>query len=214
MKKINIHLIRHGESVLNKLDVIGQKPDTALSKTGREQSELLGARFKQDKMNFDRIFCSTYTRARDTATISLSKDETKKIEYTDSLIEYSPGDWNGMQRSKLYSDNKLTASMALLHMGFPFPNGETLHQVERRATSFLEDNIIYNKKILAKAEEEKVNIALFSHGQTIKCILHYIMGFDQSFAWKIKINNTSISRVSYDDRGWSLHTINDTAHLR
>lgn len=40
------------------------------------------------------------------------------------------------------------------------------------------------------------------------------MGFDKSFTWKIEIDNTSISKLSFGELGWKLHTINDCGHLK
>ena len=48
---------------------------------------------------------------------------------------------------------------------------------------------------------------------TIKCLLHYVMGFDQSFTWKLDIQNTSMSKLYFGPEGWRLLGINDHAHL-
>ena len=94
-----------------------------------------------------------------------------------------------------------------------------MHMVERRASQWLEDTILYNKEMIAEATARKaagqapMEIACFSHGMTIKCLLHYVMGFDQSFTWKMTLENTSISRLYFSEEGWRLITVNDHAHL-
>ena len=98
-------------------------------------------------------------------------------------------------------------------MGYLFPEGESYHRVARRAATFIEDSIIYNKAVLELAEKKEVNIAVFSHGMTVKSILHYVMGFDSSFMWKVRIGNTSISHVVYNEKGFFLNGINDEGHL-
>jgi broad specificity phosphatase PhoE len=82
----------------------------------------------------------------------------------------------------------------------------------------LEDTILYNKQMIEfasnrKATQKPLNIFVFSHGMTIKCLLHYIMGFDQGFTWKLTLENTSISKLYFSQEGWRLLTINDHAHL-
>lgn len=91
--------------------------------------------------------------------------------------------------------------------------------VERRASKWLEDAILYNKDMIREtgmrgaASMEPMEIAVFSHGMTIKTLLHYIMGFDHDFIWKLTLENTSISKLYFGKDGWRLLTINDYAHL-
>ena len=222
MKNINIYLIRHGQSEINAIpDMIGQEPGTKLTTLGITQSISLGKRLSS--IDFDEVLCSDFERAKTTCHVALttarspfapSSEHKKEIYYSADLVEYNPGDWKGTKRSDMYSKPDVVEKLDKQHMGFLFPNGESLHQVERRASSCIENNIIYNKKILELAETKDLHIGIFSHGQTIKCILHYIMGFDQSFLWKIYLNNTSITHVIYNDKGWFLKSINDIAHLK
>lgn len=215
MKDINLYFIRHGESEANIIpDLIGQASDTKLTDNGISQSNLLGHRFLKQGIIFDEIISSTYLRARTTAEIVRDIIAYKpELFLTDALVEYSPGDWRGKKRSEIYSDLNSLKSIAYLNMGFLFPNGESYNQVERRASIFLEDNIFYNKNLLTKAEDKELNIALFSHGMTIKCILHYMLGFDPSMLWKMRCDNTSIAHVIYNDKGFFINSVNDIGHL-
>lgn len=215
MKDINIYLIRHGESEGNIIpNMIGQEPDTKLTEHGVNQTGRLGKRFLTHGISFDCIWSSTYLRAKTTAEVfSKIVRYEPEIVFTDALVEYNPGDWKGQSRSIIYENFKHMKDITHCHMGFVFPNGESYHQVARRASSFIEDNIIHNKEILKFAEDRDVNVACVSHGQTIKTILHYIMGYDQSFLWKIRLGNTSICHVVFNDKGWFLNSINDMGHL-
>lgn len=211
-------LIRHGQSTTNENpDLMGQEADTPLSPKGRMQAEALGKRLHEEDKDIDYVFSSTYTRAHDTAKIALSYVAHPEIQLVHDLREYSAGDWVGASRSDTIT-MPVVARMAACAHGFLPPNGESLHQVERRASKWVEDAVLYNQEIKAKAAEyaktKKVpNILVFSHGMTIKCLLHYIMGFDQSFTWKVTIENTSMSKLYFGREGWRLLSINDTAHL-
>lgn len=215
MKDINIYLIRHGESTANIVpDMIGQAADTQLTQNGADQAAKLGRRLSQITPDF--LASSTYQRALDTTRIiGRVARWTKDIEIhtTDALVEYDPGEWRCKKRSEIYKDASNVKALLYLHMGFPFPGGESYHQVERRAATYLEENVIYNKDILELANKRDVNVIFVSHGQTIKALLHYVMGYSHSFLWRIRIGNTSISHLVYNDEGFFLNSINDMAHL-
>ncbi len=74
---MNIYLVRHGESELNKVSV-HQTEDTPLSPEGIKQANKLAERIKKLKIDF--IYSSPYKRAKQTAEI-ISKKLKKPIEY-------------------------------------------------------------------------------------------------------------------------------------
>jgi broad specificity phosphatase PhoE len=214
-----LHLIRHGQSEFNVTpDRMGQFSDTPLTEKGQQQAWLLNARFKKEEQKFDKVFASDYIRAHDTAKIVVCGSYSDII-LNPSLREYSAGDWNGQSRKEKIS-TEVKLRMGLLANGFLPPNGESMHMVERRASQWLEDAILYNTDIIKESAIRKnkgqapQEIAVFSHGMTIKCLLHYVMGFDQSFTWKLTLDNTSISKLYFGKDGWRLLSINDCAHLK
>lgn len=216
--EFNLTLIRHGQSTTNvNPDLMGQEPETALTDHGRRQAQSLHDRFKRESEYFDQIYSSHYTRAFDTATI-VKGDTSQPIILAEDLREYSAGDWTNASRKETLT-LPIHAKMGLLTHGFLPPNGESLHQVSRRASKWLEETILYNDEMIELSKWKKqnnhpiLNIACFSHGMTIKCLLHYVMGFDMSFTWKVTITNTAISRLYFGKEGWRLISINDCSHL-
>lgn len=212
-----LYLIRHGQSEVNaQPDMLGQTPDSRLTEKGRVQAKLLGDRFKKEGLSLDHVFASPYTRAFDTAKIAVG--ENTPIIVHEDLREYSAGDWTGTSRHTTYDVPVLLKMAAQRHQFLP-PNGESMNMVERRISRWVEDQILYNKDIQQEAEKRHVkkqppmNIFVFSHGMTIKCLLHNIMGFDQSFTWKLTVDNTAINKLYFNHEGWRLLTINDHAHL-
>ena len=214
-------LIRHGQSTTNQNpDLMGQEAETPLSENGKEQAWHLGERLAAAKDCPDYVFASPYTRAHDTAKIALQHFRAPPtVELANDLREYSAGDWTGASREDTLTLS-IKAKMSAMSHAFLPPNGESLHQVSRRSSQWLEENILYNKDFIRQANERKLtkdkplNIFCFSHGMTIKCLLHYIMGFDQSFTWKVAIENTSLTRLYFGKDGWRLLSINDCAHLQ
>lgn len=220
-----LYLIRHGQSEINAMpDMVGQKEDSQLTEKGRHQAKLLGQRLAKEGKKLDLVFSSPYDRALATAKIALEQvpeDKKSPIVLAPEVREYTAGDWTHAKRSEVHNVPVLLR-MAAMTSGFCPPNGESMHMVERRATQWLEDNILYNKQVMEMAYkktaprgQDPLNIAVFSHGMTIKCFLHYVMGFDQSFLWKLTLDNTSISKLYLNSsrEGWRLLTINDHAHL-
>lgn len=209
--EFNLSLIRHGQSAVNIYpDLMGQPADTELTQRGEEQARLLGASFLKRKSKFDFIFSSDYPRALNTAKLSLPE---QKIELVPEIREYHAGDWTLTKRSETVT-NDIKSKMKDLNMAFQPPNGESFTMMERRSSGWLESAILYSPSLLEFYKEHgPVNIACFSHGGTIKCLLHYIMGFDRAFAWRIKIDNTSVTKLSFGDEGWRLLGVNDVSHL-
>lgn len=213
----NLYLIRHGESETNaQPDIMGQSEDIKLTELGKQQAKLLRDHLFYDKQGnnkfaYDFAYSSHYTRAADTAEIVLG---TNYFILAPELREYDAGNWTQCSRAQTVTDS-IKLIMGYQNMGFKPPNGESQNMVERRASEWLENEILYNKKMLDfyQRYNRPLEIMIFSHGITIKCLLHYIMGFDKGFLWKIDIDNTSVTKVSFGDKGWKLHYINNCSHL-
>lgn len=211
----SLNLIRHGESEGNvNPDMMGQAGDTPLTKKGQWQAIQLQERLYKDNKNynFERVYCSTYLRAEHTAKLALG--DKHPISYYRELREYEAGDWSNCSRKEKITED-VKKQMSAQNMSFQPPNGESLTQVERRASKWLEDTILYNKEIIDMCKGgNNINILCFSHGMTIKTLLHYIMGFDKNFTWKINIDNTSVTKLTFGKDGWFLNYLNDYSHLK
>lgn len=219
--KFELVLVRHGESEVNALpDLMGQTSTVKLTEKGKTQARLLGNYFKKDKEVFDKVYCSPYVRAIHTCLIAMEASGQGGCSITqfDELREYSAGDWIGASRKATLTPD-IISRMNSLGQIFQPPKGESLNQVERRVAGWLDDNLIYNKKFQqlcidssSRDPSYTVKVLVVSHGQTIKSLLHYIMGFDQSLTWKLAMNNTAVCRLLFND-GWFIKTINNCSHL-
>ena len=222
-----LYLIRHGESAVNvQPDLIGQDPETPLTVKGEGQALKLRQHFNRTRLRFDQSYSSDYTRARETARIVCEQNYQPPVIVVPELREYSAGDWRHGSRKEILTP-EIKAKMASLDNTFQPPHGEALNQVERRASKWLEDTIIYNEKVIDDMEQQNgvprlvpwdaPTFALYTHGMTIKCLLHYVMGFDKSMTWKIDIENTSVTTLSFNltgEVGWRIHGVNDISHLK
>jgi len=213
-----LSLIRHGESEVNATpDIMGQTAYVKLTEKGKEQARLLNQRFLKRGERFDFVYSSSYDRALETAKLACA-NINQDIVVVPDIREYDAGDWTGASRSATITA-AVKAKMNYMNQAFLPPNGESFTMVERRASAWVENEILYNPKMIELANYRKanelpmLNIGCFSHGMTIKCLLQYVTGFDRGFTWKVQIDNTSVTRLYFGPEGWRLLNVNDCFHL-
>lgn len=209
----DLYFIRHGESHSNITPGIaaGENFDSAMTDRGHQQAYALGRRLAAEHVSFDRIYSSSLLRAVQTTEGMLRGMNIRdaQFERVDPIIERQIPAWRGRLASEVR-----TPEVKLLEAGkgkwFQPADGESERFVERRASNWLEDEIIYNPQWLAQQGSHR--IAVVTHGITLRCLIHYITGMDQSFVKRTQVYNTSISRFRFGSNGWSIETINDAYH--
>lgn len=211
----DFYFIRHGESESNATPgmMAGRNFDAPLTAKGFQQAEALGRRLKEDEVSFDRIYSSTMTRAiQTTETMLRTKGEAdRQFPRVEAIMEQQMPGWRGVPVSEALTD-ELLAYMRGKGAHFVPPEGESSRMVQRRYASWLEEEILYNEDLVSK--EQSMTVALIGHGAATRCLLHYILGFDEAFIQRMQLDNTSISRFRFNHEGWFAMSINDGAHLR
>ncbi len=205
---LDLYLIRHAESEMNNLPLIGGRSgNSPLSARGNLQAILVGGRLRYESIFFNEVYSSPAVRAVKTA-----KEACKMIDYPlDKIVQYaeldelSMGDWEGKPRVEIYTPEML-AHINSNNWEFKAPNGESQREVEERMYGWV-------KECLLSRQDQNLTVGVFSHGMAIKCLLRGIMEFAPKITYKIALDNTSITRLKYTERGWHLMAINDTAHL-
>lgn len=71
----NIYLMRHGETLFNKLHLIQGWCDSPLTKAGQEQAFKAYEYFQREAIHFDDLYCSTSERCSDTLEIASGKKQ-------------------------------------------------------------------------------------------------------------------------------------------
>lgn len=99
-----------------------------LNDLGKEQAKDLG---KNTKFTFDVLFSSDLIRSIDSANLAFPKIEKHQDQ---RLRECNYGDYDGEDKTLVVYEE---------HIDTPFPNGESLKDVEKRVREFLKD--IYKK---------------------------------------------------------------------
>lgn len=202
---MTIHLIRHGQSVdnLSPEIVFGRNNPAPLSALGVMQAQALGVRYKTEGFKPDRVVSSIAVRARQTAeeVCKLVGFPTTEIEQTELLVELDQGQWEGRLRSEVYT-KKVYEQIKKLKEHFKAPDGESQYELEKRMKEWFEQN--------ANPKEE---IAIFSHGFSIRLLIKSIMNFKQANSYPLQIHNTGVSRLTHHNGEWCVQNINDTRHL-
>ena len=211
--EFDIYFIRHGESQSNITPGIaaGVNFDAPMTDRGHQQAEATGERLGKEGVKFDKIYSSALVRAVQTTEGVLKGMGIPDDEFTrvDEIIEKQTPGWRG----KLAKDVMTTEVRLLMAENgkyFKAADGETMRWVERRASNWLEDEILYNEEWYEKPGTH--TIAVVSHGDTMRALFHYIMGIDNRLAMRTDIFNCSISRFRFGKHGWSIGTINDSTH--
>lgn len=129
-------LVRHGETLHNKDNVIQGQLDVPLSTIGLEQAELLGKHLQQQR--FTHVYSSDLSRAKQTALSILEKNQVTSgpIVEDQRLRERKFGTVEGRSFGYLKeASNKANQSVS----SYTPPGAETLDQVRKRAVAFFED---------------------------------------------------------------------------
>lgn len=213
MELIEIYLVRHGQTMLNKMNRVQGWVDSPLTKEGIEIAELCGLGLSE--INFDVAYSSDFMRAIKTTQIILNQHKNKEIihHYHEGLRELAFGDFDGGYETErkracskffLKEDNltllneklkskeivprqMMNATYEMDQSGY----AESYDQVEERAAKAI-------KEIIEKAKKNnQKKILVVSHGVTISAILEHFPGEKLDKVSDMK--NASVSLLTYKD---------------
>lgn len=201
---LSIYLLRHAETEYNANNqfIGGRSNHLELSTKGKGQAEETGRAFSQSGVIFDQVFCSIANRTKQTLDIILSKAHItdNSIIYSEEIQELSQGDWEGKLRSEIYTSEQL-AEINSNQWLFKAPDGESQKEVEERMLSFITNNIIN--------QYTEGNFLIVGHGMAFKCLLRGILDISSQMAYKLLIENVSLTKLRYDStNGWYLDYLN------
>ena len=186
--------IRHGETAWNLDARIQGSSDVELNETGIRQARALAPRL--ENVAFDAVYASDLARAHRTAALA----SPGAVVRTDPrLRELSHGVLEGARWAELTDEQ---AAMARHWQEDPVRRrlpggGESYDDMTARVAAFVGD---------LPAEGR---FAAFSHGGTIRSALYAILGHPNGSAWRVAIDNCSVTRLRYDDRGVTILALNE-----
>ncbi len=171
---MNLYLVRHGQTDLNKNHIIQGITNTKLNDTGISQAKNLQKEI--DKLNIDLVISSPLVRTKETASIILNNKNISVI-YDDRIIERYAGDLEG-KSDELYDHIKVWNYKLNTDLN---ANIEKMQDLLKRTKLFLED---------IKNKYPNKNILIVSHEATIRALHYNIVGYNKNTNFKkLKIDN-------------------------
>ena len=176
-----IYIIRHGQTAMNRQQVLQGRSDYPLNEDGIRQAQHVAATLSG--LFFDHVFTSPLKRAVQTAQI-IAPDVEPVID--DRLIEMDYGPYEGADLKALPPE-VLTFFSDFVHN--PAPAGmESLASVVERAGCFLED-----------VKNLHGNILISTHAIAMKGILEYLTPESNGAYWSEYIGNCAVYAVECTD---------------
>lgn len=201
----NVYLVRHGESEWNIHNKVQGKTDIELSKKGIKQAELLAERL--EKENIEHIYTSDLKRAKKTAELIQRRIGIDPVEM-EIYREIGLGPWEGLTIAEIKENyNEHYRIYREEPASFILPGAETILEVADRVCRGILDIVSRHKNS---------NILVVSHGVAIKSAVIKILDIDISKYNRFRIDNASITILSFSDvysGGVVVNTLNDISHL-
>ncbi len=170
---MELHLIRHGQTDWNEERRAQGQSDSRLTDLGVTQARQLGEKLRD--LHFDKIFCSSSLRTRQTAEHAF-KDRQQAITYLDSLREIHLGPWEG----RLYDEIEEEDPASFRHFWhephqFNVTGAESFYDMQARAVETIR---------MIGRESLDQRVAVVSHGALIKTVLAHIEDLPMEELWK------------------------------
>ena len=200
-----IYLLRHGETDWNKRGCFQGQVDVPLNDYGRELARITSEALKD--VQFEAAFCSPLIRAVETAKIMLEGRQvpngyqkvskgnlTVPLIVDERLKEFDFGVKDGSNIAQMRSDptDPLYYLLNDPKHYVPPAGGETLEQLYKRSSSFMEERIL-------PLEKQYETILIVAHGVMNRSIINPIAGIPMEDFWAIQMRNCTVSILSLQD---------------
>src|SRR5690554_4705397 len=178
--KLEIILVRHGETNANHLKLVQGWTDNPLNHLGKEQAKNAGKFLKTHNYKPNVAYTSPLLRASETGEIILKDiNPSLKLQYDFHFIERNFGP---------YEQKEVVPTMKkVLAKGFNEPGYETDEMLEKR--------VLIGLKNLYKFYKDQ-KIIIFCHSHVIKACL--ILADKKSFNYSSLVENGSLHKLSFN----------------
>lgn len=162
--KIEITLVRHGQSEANVENIMQGRGNAILTKLGKKQATSLQSAFTQ---KFDRIFVSPLDRAYTTAKIALERlHNQNEFVVMDELQEVDIGELEGISRNT--QDPHYYSLLQNYRNDFDFKGhgGESKNELAQRLGN------AFMKILNVMKKENDQRGVIFAHGGALQALIH------------------------------------------
>jgi probable phosphoglycerate mutase len=201
---IHLYLIRHAESAMNTTPelISGRTNETPLTGRGVMQARHLGRYLVAHDVIPGSVHVSPAVRTQQTARYCL-KEMGLELEHRvhDNLQELDQGDWAGLVRAEIYTDEVL-GEIERLGMDFKAPSGESMREVGARMEDWLQET--FDDYQPAEAPETHL---VFTHGVAIRSLVGRMLGWDNKRIYQTITDNTSLTMLDRNANEWQVQYV-------
>ena len=222
---VRFYIVRHGETMMNKLKLLQGWNDSALTDNGIEIAQCLGKGLKD--INFDAAYCSTLKRTYHTAQILLEAKGQQylpivKIEgfkeacFGDFEVQPTHLMWEKVIENKNYSTEE-EKTEALRKKDFSAKDVlDTISAVDKSEMAESYETVrnrtqkALMKLALKESEKGSKNILVIAHGMSILGMLESLA--DERIA-KTHMQNASVSEVCFENGAFEVISMGDMSYV-
>lgn len=174
---MNIYLVRHGQTNLNKAKLMQGRVDEPLNETGLEQARKTKALIGDVK--FDAVYASPLGRAINTGAI-VAGILAEDVIVDERIIETDFGKYDKKKYTGM--GPAMTLYWALPEI-FPAPKTvETVESMVKRTRSFMKD----------LEEKDYENVLIAAHGGILRAVNGYLLDKKNGIKWRPKMHNCEV----------------------
>lgn len=189
---MQLYLMRHGETDLNRSGKLQGWTDTPLNEKGRAQARRAGNVITDNGLAFDRIICSPLDRAKETAELATGISRTE-FEIDERILEIDYGPYDG--RKILGLDWKVLSFLIASHKKDAPKGIESVDMLYYRVRSFLEET---------RKRKDISSALVVTHGIAMRSMIGFVKGQGSRELWKdrLVIRNCDIFHVTATETGF------------
>lgn len=198
-----IYIMRHAETVLNKLNRLQGIIDSPLTKYGEEECSVVANALKE--VNIQNIYSSDSLRAVKTA--KLIENSNKELHYISDYEQFKEWNFGDLEGAKINTLSKFLDTK-LQDTSFSYLNShldvladiiaqENTDKIE--TYNEISDRLMKGLKNLAHSDSSEGDILLITHAFSMKTILNELNYFELSSLKVQSVNTVIILQVSEED---------------
>lgn len=192
-------LTRHGETEFKTKGLLDGQLDTKLTKKGIKQAKKIGKKLKKE--HIDMIYFSPLVRSRLTAELIKKelKNEIPVIKIKE-FIEINCGECHGLNKEMIQKKFPKLIEGWNKNIDPPFPGGENLADVEKRALPSFQ-------KIVSENKDK--TILIVGHGALNLAVIGYYLKIPYGMRWKIRQDNCCVNEIDFENGEFGIVKINE-----
>jgi broad specificity phosphatase PhoE len=202
MPKMELVLVRHGETDWNSASIFRGHEDVRLNAVGIAQADAVAEALK-DRV-FEAIHSSPLKRAMVTAT-RIAMPHQIDIKVNDGFVDINYGAWQGLKESTVKQKNPAAYERWVSKpTRMKFPAGDKMSKAWKRVNSALREMLVIHGL---------GTVVIVSHRIPLKFMTAYLLGRGYEYWPRVRHDPCAISVFTIEDKVYTPVVLNDTRHL-